>query len=52
VDADRILVLEQGRLVEQGDHKALLAAGGRYSQMWELQLREREEALPEAGAGE
>jgi len=46
VDADRILVLEQGRLVEQGGHSALLAAGGLYSQMWELQLRERQDGLP------
>jgi len=28
---DRILVLEQGRLVEQGDHHGLMAAGGRYA---------------------
>ncbi len=52
VDADRILVMEQGRLVEQGSHAALLAQGGLYSQMWELQLRERQEALPEPDKGE
>jgi len=42
VDADRILVMEAGRIVEQGTHRALLTAGGRYAAMWELQQRERE----------
>ncbi|MEY6433256.1 ABC transporter ATP-binding protein/permease [Thioalkalicoccus limnaeus] len=41
VDADRILVMDQGRVIEQGTHSALLAAGGRYAAMWELQRRER-----------
>ncbi|MBK1641106.1 thiol reductant ABC exporter subunit CydD [Chromatium okenii] len=31
--ADQILVLEQGRIIEQGDHATLAAAGGRYAQM-------------------
>ncbi len=37
VDADRIVVLELGRVVEQGTHGELLAARGRYAQMWEAQ---------------
>ncbi len=37
VDAHEILVLEQGTIVERGRHADLLAAGGRYAQMWALQ---------------
>ena len=39
-DADQILVMEEGRIVERGDHAALLAAGGLYARMWELQMVE------------
>jgi ATP-binding cassette subfamily B protein len=41
VDADRILVMDQGRIVEQGTHQALLAQQGRYRQMWQLQQKEQ-----------
>lgn len=37
-DADQILVLDQGRIVEQGTHQQLLAANGHYARMWALQL--------------
>ncbi len=41
-DADRILVLEDGRLVEEGSHDALLSRGGRYADLWNMQMREEE----------
>ena len=37
VDADNILVIEQGELVEQGTHEALLAANGQYAHLWHMQ---------------
>ena len=40
VDADLILVMEQGQVVEKGTHSALIALNGLYKRMWELQLRE------------
>ncbi|MDO6447236.1 ABC transporter ATP-binding protein/permease [Colwellia sp. 1_MG-2023] len=36
-DADQIIVLHQGELVEQGDHQSLLAKKSHYYQMWQLQ---------------
>ena len=37
VDAHEILVMDAGRIVERGNHTALLALNGRYAQMWALQ---------------
>ncbi|UJX27181.1 ABC transporter ATP-binding protein/permease [Pseudoalteromonas sp. CF6-2] len=36
-DADKIIVMKQGRVVEQGQHHQLLAANGEYARMWQLQ---------------
>ncbi|MDP9046006.1 MAG: ABC transporter ATP-binding protein/permease [Pseudomonadota bacterium] len=50
---DRLIVLDQGRIVEQGDHQSLLAAGGLYARLWAHQSGGflGEEAEPEtAGA--
>ncbi|SDT98691.1 ABCB family ABC transporter ATP-binding protein/permease [Halopseudomonas salegens] len=41
VHAERILVLEQGRVVEQGTHPELLALGGAYAHLWSQQQRQQ-----------
>ena len=41
VDADSILVLDQGRIVEQGSHRELLASGGRYAALWAAQQEQQ-----------
>jgi ABC-type transport system involved in Fe-S cluster assembly fused permease/ATPase subunit len=43
--ADQILVMDHGRIVERGNHGALLAAGGLYARMWALQQQEKAEAV-------
>ena len=41
-DADEILVLKNGRIVERGPHAALVSAGGEYAALWRKQTREEE----------
>ena len=44
VGAHEILVLDQGRIVERGDHLTLLAKSGVYAQMWQRQQEAGEDA--------
>jgi ATP-binding cassette, subfamily B, heavy metal transporter len=48
VDADEIVVLDGGRVVERGPHSALVAAHGTYARLWRLQ---QEESAPKLAAG-
>ena len=48
--ADRIYVLEQGEIVEQGDHNTLLEEKGLYYAMWRQQIGERRKPRPGASA--
>jgi ATP-binding cassette subfamily B protein len=43
VDADEIIVLDDGRVAERGTHAALLARAGLYARMWALQAIEMEQ---------
>ncbi|MBT4129823.1 MAG: ABC transporter ATP-binding protein/permease, partial [Gammaproteobacteria bacterium] len=40
-DADEILVMEQGKIIERGTHAELLQADNRYAEMWQLQQQEQ-----------
>jgi ABC-type transport system involved in Fe-S cluster assembly fused permease/ATPase subunit len=43
IDADRIIVLEQGQVKEQGDHESLIEADGLYAHLWRMQQKKAEE---------
>jgi len=43
IDADQILVLDGGRVIEQGSHRELIARQGRYAEMWRLQQESAED---------
>lgn len=45
IDADNILVLENGKIAEQGTHQQLLQEQGLYEHLWSLQQEEREHEL-------
>ncbi|HEY0963546.1 MAG TPA: ABC transporter ATP-binding protein/permease [Pseudomonadales bacterium] len=50
VDADRILVLDHGRIIESGSHAELLAQRGTYAEMWRVQQEERSKELVDVPA--
>ena len=50
-DADQILVLDGGRIVEQGRHAELLARGGLYREIYDLELRDQAEAYAQIAGG-
>ena len=50
LDADQILVMEHGRIVERGTHDELIAHNGIYAHLWALQLQEESEQPAEAVA--
>ena len=50
MNADQILVLDEGRIVERGTHQTLLARGGTYATLLRRQLLEEELEKKEAAA--
>jgi ABC-type multidrug transport system fused ATPase/permease subunit len=51
-DADAILVIEAGRVVERGTHTELLAAGGRYTELYQTQFEDSPSVGPLEDLGE
>ena len=50
-DADQILVLQDGEVVERGTHQELIANSGRYRRIYDVELREQEELLEASRGG-
>ena len=42
---DRVIVLHKGRIIEEGSHRELLARGGHYSKLYELQFKDQEKSV-------
>ena len=42
IDANQILVMDNGRIIERGTHQQLLIKNGTYAQMWKLQQQEEQ----------
>lgn len=51
INCDRIIVLDEGRVAETGDHASLMATGGAYAALMTEQVRESEEEEASAGLG-
>jgi ATP-binding cassette, subfamily B, heavy metal transporter len=52
VDADQILVMDQGQIIERGTHRELLARSGAYARMWTLQQEQEAKTAIEPSPGE
>ena len=41
VEADRIVVIDRGAVVEEGTHSQLLSSAGKYAELWKIQQRQQ-----------
>ncbi len=45
IDADKIIVLDDGMIIESGTHQQLLAKNGKYANLWQLQINEKDDEI-------